>query len=117
MAGGAILHSANLRIREGVLPSSSIEQSRVAWAQKIRHRSRPAVMTHPVEPLHWQRVKDLFDALVSLPPDEQDRAIGSLDNEESWVRHEVERLLTHARRDTVSILNKRAVDLLPLRSP
>jgi serine/threonine protein kinase len=61
---------------------------------------------------HWQKVKDLFNQLASLPPDEQMRAIQELEADPAGIREEVERLLLHAQRGTHMILDRPAIDLI-----
>ncbi|HEY3256795.1 MAG TPA: protein kinase, partial [Polyangiaceae bacterium] len=58
----------------------------------------------------------MFDRLVSYPPDEQAKALLTLNAADTELRHEVARLLAHAREAALSVIDGHAADLIAASS-
>ena len=64
----------------------------------------------------WELIKDLFDRLASVPPDEQEKALLALDAGQADLRDDVVRLLAHARPGATAVIDGHAADFLASRS-
>ena len=69
-----------------------------------------------MSPERWEQVRDLFDRLVTLPPDEQETALLALEADEDELRHEVATLLADAQTASTIVADTHSAELIAASS-